>query len=117
MRKVVDYMVVVSGSNYGLEQSVKELLSESWELAGGICSDDRGFYQAMALYAIDTPPKVEPTDLSTKLYDMSLDAFTKMRDLSKFVIDNGLQKQSNDLGKLPEFKALEKEMDALYAKL
>lgn len=116
MRKVVDYMVVVSGSNYGLEQSVKELLSESWELAGGICSDDRGFYQAMALYAIDTPP-TEPADMSTKLYDMSLDAITKMRDLSKFVIDNGLQEQAQEMGKLPEFKALEKEIDALHVKL
>ena len=41
------YRIVSAKGKSGLEANVNELLTDGWQLAGGVATDDGWFYQAM----------------------------------------------------------------------
>lgn len=122
MRKIVDVVAIYHDYPDDFETRIQSKISEGYEIQGGMCvsvspTGSRGYHVLMVKYADETPPAVEPTDMATKLYDMALCALVRTRDMAKFIIDNELVEQASKLGEHPEFKALEKEIEALYAKL
>ena len=47
------YRIVSAKGKSGLEANVNELLTDGWQLAGGVATDDSWFYQAMTKVEFD----------------------------------------------------------------